>query len=64
MILKAGGKYVACSINTTPHGDQSITDNGYDGQFCLHMVGSTTHGTETTNESHQAAINKAYNWAH
>ena len=64
VILKAGGKYVACSINTTPHGDQSITDNGYDGQFCLHMVGSTTHGTETTNESHQAAINKAYNWAH
>ena len=64
VILKAGGKYVACSINTAPHGDQTITDNGYDGQFCLHMVGSKTHGTETTNESHQAAINRAYEWAH
>ncbi len=64
VILHAGGKYVACSINTMPHGDQTLTDNGYDGQFCLHMVGSTTHGTETTNENHQAAIDRAYNWAH
>ena len=45
VILHAGGKYVACSINTMPHGDQTISDNGYDGQFCLHMVGSKTHGS-------------------
>ena len=64
VILKAGGKYVACSINTMPHGDQTITDNGYDGQFCLHMVGSKTHGTDSVNEEHQSAIDKAYNWAH
>ena len=64
VILRAGGKYVACSINTMPHGDQTITDNDYDGQFCLHMVGSKTHGTESSNENHQAAIEKAYKWAH
>ena len=64
VILHAGGKYVACSINTEPHGDQTITDNGYDGQFCLHMVGSKTHGSDSVNESHQAAIIRAYNWAH
>ena len=64
VILHAGGKYVACSINTMPHGDQTISDNGYDGQFCLHMVGSKTHGSDSVNESHQSAINKAYNWAH
>lgn len=64
VILHAGGKYVACSINTMPHGDQTITDNDYDGQFCLHMVGSKTHGTDSVNEDHQAAIEKAYNWAH
>ena len=64
VILKAGGKYVACSINTMPHGEQTITDNGYDGQFCLHMVGSKTHGSDSVNDDHQAAINKAYNWAH
>lgn len=64
VILHAGGKYVACSINTMPHGDQTISGNGYDGQFCLHMVGSKTHGTDTVNEDHQNAIDKAYNWAH
>ena len=30
VILKAGGKYVACGINTEPHGDQTIYNNHYD----------------------------------
>ncbi len=64
VILYAGGKYVACGINTMPHGDQTITNNNYDGQFCLHMVGSTTHGSTAVNVNHQASIKKAYNWAH
>ena len=64
VILRAGGKYVACSINTMPHGDQTISSNGYDGQFCLHMVNSLTHDSEKVNSNHQSAINKAYNWAH
>lgn len=64
VILYADGKFVACAINTKPHGDQTITSNGYEGQFCLHMVGSKTHGSDSVNEEHQKAINKAYNWAH
>ncbi len=64
VILRAGGKYVACSINTMPHGDQTISSNGYDGQFCLHMVNSLTHETGSVNKEHQAAIDKAYSWAH
>ena len=64
VILMAGGKCVACAINTMPHGDQTITDNGYDGQFCLHMSGSLTHASGKLNKSHQKAINAAYNWAH
>ena len=64
VILYSDGKFVACAINTMPHGDQTIKDNGYDGQFCLHMVGSKTHGSDSVNEEHQKAINKAYNWAH
>ena len=64
VILYSNGKYVACAINTMPHGDQTITNNGYDGQFCLHMLGSRTHGSDKVNENHQAAINQAYNWAH
>ena len=64
VILNAGGKYVACAINTMPHGSQTIRNNNYNGQFCLHMVGSLTHGTASVNSAHQAAIDRAYNWAH
>lgn len=64
VILKAGGKYVASAINTLPHGDQTIHNNGYDGQFCLHMTGSWTHASSKENSAHQASINRAYKWAH
>lgn len=64
VILIANGKFVACAINTMPHGAQTITNNGYKGQFCLHMVGSTTHGSEEVNANHQSAIKQAYKWAH
>ncbi len=64
VILKAGGKYVASAINTLPHGDQTIRNNGYDGQFCLHTSGSWTHASSKENASHQAAIDRAYRWAH
>lgn len=63
VILHAGGKYVAAAINTMPHGDQTISGNGYDGQCCLHMLGSKTHGSDSVNEEHQKAIMEAYNWA-
>ena len=64
VILKANGKYVACAVNTRPHGDQTIYSNNYDGQFCLHMSGSKTHASSKENEHHQSAINRAYRWAH
>lgn len=63
-ILYAGGKFVACSFATEPHGDQTIHDNGFDGQFCLHMLGSKTHGSDNVDADHQSAVRKAYNWAH
>lgn len=64
VILYAGGKYVACAINTMPHGAQTISDNNYDGQCCLHMLNSRTHGSDSINAAHQKAIKAAYNWAH
>ena len=42
-----------------PHGAQDITNNGYEGQFCLHFVNSKTHGTNRVDEDHQNAINTA-----
>ena len=64
VILIAGGKFVACAMNTMPHGDETIYDNGYDGQCCLHMVNSRTHGSDKVNSAHQEAIREAYMWAH
>lgn len=64
VILYSEGKYVACAINTMPHGDETILDNNYDGQCCLHMVNSRTHGSDSVNSSHQKAIDAAYSWAH
>lgn len=63
-ILRVGGKYIACSINTKPHGNQTVKGNGFNGQFCLHMAGSKTHGGEVVRGDHQSAIEKAYKWAH
>lgn len=63
VILRADGRYVAAAINTMPHGDQTITNNHYDGQFCLHMLGSKTHGSDSIHEDHQSSIKRAYKWA-
>ena len=64
VILYAGGKFVACGISTKPHGKQTISNNGFDGQFCLHMLGSTGHGDEGVSEAHQKSVAQAYKWAH
>ena len=64
VILISNGKYVAAAINTKPHGDQTIHNNGYNGQFCLHLLNSKTHESGKINTEHQAAIRRAYNWAH
>lgn len=64
VILITNGQYIACSINAMPHGDQTIKNNNFDGQFCLHMVGSRTHESDSVNAEHQKSIDRAYNWAH
>lgn len=64
VILRVGSKYVACGINTMPHGDQTISNNNYNGQFCLHMTNSLTHESGSVNANHQASIERAYAWAH
>lgn len=61
VILIAGGKYVAAAINGMPHGSEISTTNNFDGQFCLHTLGSKTHGTDKLQTNHQASIRSAYN---
>ena len=58
MITTSAGQFL-CSIYGQPHGAQDITNNGYEGQFCLHFVNSKTHGTNRVDGDHQNAISTA-----
>ncbi len=59
MLVKYNGHVYAASIYSEPHGDQNITDNNFDGQFCLHFYKSKTHGTGVVDSDHQAAVAEA-----
>ena len=64
MLVLYDGHVYAASIYSEPHGDQSIYDNNFDGQFCLHFTGSMTHGTSVVDPDHQECIRQAmgYTW--
>lgn len=59
VIISYNGRLIAASMNGMPHGEQSITDNNFDGQFCIHLTGSKTHGSSKVDADHQAAIQEA-----
>ena len=53
----------AASMYGEPHGSQVITDNNYDGQFCIHFRHSTTSETKIEYADNQDPIDKAVNYA-
>ncbi len=53
MITTSKGGQVVCSIYGQPHGAEDIDNNDYDGQFCLHLLDSMTHGTSRVDTNHQ-----------
>ena len=58
------GHTYAASVYGVPHnypaGD-TIANNDFNGQFCVHFVGSTTHNNPNTPDAdHQKAIQEAY----
>ena len=63
VVLIVKSRYIAAAINTMPHGDQTIKDNDFPGQFCVHMAGAKTHGTDRVNPDHQASIDRVMKWA-
>ena len=63
VVLIKGGRYIAAAINTQPHGEYTIKDNDFPGQFCLHMVGSRTHETKRINPEHQKSIERVLKWS-
>lgn len=56
VVVLVGGWAIAASMNGMPHGGQTITDNRFDGHFCIHFYGSRTHGTEQVDPEHQAMV--------
>ena len=57
------GRTLAASMYGVPHnpGGDTLPDNDYTGQFCVHFVDSRKHNTNEVDKDHQAAINYAYN---
>ena len=57
-----GTRTFACSLYGVPHnpdGD-TISNNNFTGQLCLHFTNSKTHGSKNVDSLHQEAIEKAY----
>ena len=61
VLVKYNGHVYAASIYSEPHGTNTILDNNFDGQFCLHFYGSKTHGSDRVDEAHQRCVEQAMN---
>ncbi len=61
VLVKYDGKVYAASINTMPHGSDTIPENNYNGHFCIHFYKSKTHETDRVDATHQNAVARAMN---
>lgn len=59
VLLSYGGRIFAASMNGMPHGEQSIYNNDFDGQFCIHFLNSKTHGSSNVDGDHQYCVREA-----
>ena len=59
ILVKYNGQVYAASMNTMPHGEDSIPENNYDGHFCIHFYKSKTHDTNRVDSAHQNAVARA-----
>ena len=63
ILVTISGHSYAASMYGVPHNaseGNTIKDNNYNGQFCIHFTNSSTHGTKNVDADHQNAINYAY----
>ena len=59
VLVKYNGHVYAASMNGMPHGTSTISDNNFDGHFCIHFTGSKTHGTGKVDKTHQECVKEA-----
>lgn len=65
VVVVINGRRIAASQHGMPHGDSTL-DNGFPGHFCIHFLGSTTHGSSYTSNgvptldpAHQRCVQEA-----
>jgi len=59
IIVQVSGRRIAASMNGMPHGGQTITDNNFNGHFCIHFLGSKLHNSGKSCSQHQACVKEA-----
>ncbi|WP_068775496.1 hypothetical protein [Paenibacillus sp. FJAT-26967] len=59
VLVRAGSRYYAASMNGMPHGGDGIPGNDFDGHSCIHFAGSTTHGSHSEDTGHQLMTYRA-----
>jgi LysM repeat protein len=59
VIVEVNGRRIAASSHAMPHSIQTITDNGFDGHFCIHFLNSTRHKDNQMQADHQQNIRTA-----
>lgn len=59
ILVLYNGHVYAGSQNAMPHGTSTISNNNFDGHYCIHFTGSMTHGSKKVDPDHQAAIKRA-----
>ncbi len=56
ILILYNGHVYAASMNGMPHGTDTIDNNNFAGQFCIHYKNSRTHGTNKVDAAHQKAV--------
>ncbi|HHY98877.1 MAG TPA: hypothetical protein GX509_09070 [Firmicutes bacterium] len=56
VIVHLGSRRLAASMNGMPHGNGEVKGNGINGHFCIHFLGSRTHGSRRVDPEHQRMI--------
>jgi hypothetical protein len=59
IVVRKDDHFLAASMHGMPHGGDGIPGNGFRGHFCIHFLGSTTHGSGHIDLGHQLMVYKA-----
>ncbi len=56
VVVRLDGEYIAASTNGFPHGYETVSGNGMEGQVCIHFLNSKTHIHDAVDPAHQAMV--------